>query len=83
LFTRNVWTDHLDDGREPMGHRYPNKTTLMTAEHNESPIPCLGHWVHTVDGSDYDCDYEYAGHFGCEDCIVNGGRYDPRKRVKP
>ena len=43
------------------------------------PIPCLGHWNHTVDGSEYDCDYEHAGHFGCEDCIVNGGRFDPRK----
>lgn len=42
------------------------------------PIPCLGHWSHTVDGSDFDCEYPHAGKFGCEDCIVNNGRYDPR-----
>ena len=47
-------------------------------DYNEPTIPCLGHWIHTVDGSDYDCDYEHAGYFGCEDCIVNGGKYDPR-----
>lgn len=48
----------------------------------DRPIPCLGRWVHTIDGSDYDCDYENAGGFGCEDCIVNGGRMDPRTGKK-
>jgi len=43
-----------------------------------SPIPCEGHWEHTMDGSEFDCDYEFAGNFGCEDCIVNGGKRDPR-----
>jgi hypothetical protein len=42
------------------------------------PIPCLGRWSHTVDGSDFDCEYDHAGGFGCEDCIVNGGNLDPR-----
>jgi hypothetical protein len=42
------------------------------------PIPCKGLWSHTVDGSDFDCEYPHAGAFGCEDCIVNDGRYDPR-----
>ena len=38
---------------------------------------------------EYDCDYEYSGEFGCEDCICNveqlGGRFDPRtgKEYKP
>lgn len=33
----------------------------------------------TLDGKDYDCAYEYAGEITCEECIVNGGRYDPRR----
>jgi hypothetical protein len=45
---------------------------------NLSPIPCRGHWIHTQDGSDSDCGYEHSVGFGCEDCIVNGGRFDPR-----
>lgn len=44
----------------------------------ESTIPCLGRHIHSIDGDDYDCDYPHAGHFGCEDCVVNGGRRDPR-----
>ena len=35
---------------------------------------------------DYDCDYEFAGEIGCEDCICNyentGGRIDPRTGKK-
>lgn len=48
------------------------------------PIPCLGRWTHTTDGSDFDCDYKHAGKIGCEDCIVNGGAFDPRtgRRVR-
>jgi hypothetical protein len=48
------------------------------------PIPCLGRWTHTTDGSDFDCDYPKAGKIGCEDCIVNGGAFDPRtgRRVR-
>lgn len=45
----------------------------------ESTIPCLGREVNTTDGRDYDCDYPYAGAFGCEDCVVNGGSKDPRE----
>jgi hypothetical protein len=43
-----------------------------------SPIPCLGITISTMDGTDYDCQYAEAGGFGCEDCIVNEGRMDPR-----
>ena len=42
-------------------------------------IPCLGYWSHTINGSDFDCEYEHAGHFGCEDCVVNGGDMNPRE----
>jgi hypothetical protein len=35
--------------------------------------------METLDGKDYDCAYEYAGEITCEECIVNGGRYDPRR----
>jgi hypothetical protein len=43
-----------------------------------TPIPCKGYWTDTDAGREYDCDYEHAGLFGCEDCIVNNGPYDPR-----
>lgn len=46
--------------------------------HKEPPIPCKGYRIHSVDGDDYDCEYDHAGEFGCEDCIVNGGPHDPR-----
>lgn len=48
------------------------------------PIPCLGRWIHTTNGSDFDCDYPRAGKIGCGDCIVNGGEFDPRtgRRVR-
>jgi hypothetical protein len=39
-------------------------------------IPCLGRWWETDAGREFDCDYEKA-EFGCEDCIVNGGRMNP------
>lgn len=54
----------------------------LKAKHSSSdtspPIPCLGEWFHSVDGQYFDCRYDYAGTFGCEDCIVNDGKIDPR-----
>lgn len=48
----------------------------------EPPIPCLGHWTHTIDGSEHACGYDVD--FVCEDCVVNGGRRDPRtEQEKP
>ena len=49
------------------------------------PIPCAGRWYYSINGDDFDCEYPHAGEFGCEDCIVNGGPYDPRtgRRAKP
>lgn len=43
-----------------------------------SPIPCKGYEINTPDQHEFDCRYKYAGHIICEDCIVNGGRMDPR-----
>ncbi len=43
----------------------------------EPPIPCLGRWIRSIEGDDYDCDYPYPPF--CEDCIVNGGSIDPRE----
>lgn len=40
------------------------------------PIPCLGYEINTPDAHEYDCQYEHAP--ACENCIVNGGRVDPR-----
>ena len=45
-------------------------------------IPCLGRWTHTIDGSDFDCEYENAGNIECDDCISNGGCGDPRTGLK-
>lgn len=44
----------------------------------EPPIPCKGYWTHTTNGEDFECEYGPAGAFGCEECIVNGGKKDPR-----
>ena len=41
-----------------------------------SPVPCKGYVTHTPDASEYDCDY--ATGIACDDCIVNGGKLDPR-----
>ena len=43
---------------------------------------CAGYKTWTDYGWDFDCDYEYAGWFGCEDCIFggNGGNKDPREK---
>jgi len=47
---------------------------------------CKGYWIHTIDGSDFDCKYKYASYYsGCEDCIFGAhptiDSFDPR--VKP
>ena len=41
---------------------------------------CLGHWIYSTDGNEYDCDYEFAGEANCEDCLFGacGGTFDPR-----
>ena len=40
---------------------------------------CQGYWSDcTPDNpSEFDCDAGYAGEFTCEDCLVNGGMYNP------
>jgi hypothetical protein len=43
-----------------------------------TPISCAGYWTHNMDGSEFDCEYEHAGEVLCENCVVNGGRMDPR-----
>ena len=40
-------------------------------------LVCKGKWTHSIDGSEFDCDYEHAGDICCEDCIINGGRFSP------
>lgn len=45
----------------------------------EPPFPCLGTKTETLDGTDYDCEYEYAGEITCDECQVNGGAFDPRE----
>lgn len=45
----------------------------------DEPDGCLGYWS-GFDPRDFDCEYEFAGHISCEDCIfgVCGGKKDPR-----
>jgi len=52
----------------------------------EVPDRCLGHWVETVDGRDFDCGHEFAGEIDCSECMYgpcseHGGwkGYDPRR----
>lgn len=42
-------------------------------------IKCKGYWTSsTYDGPpEFDCGYEKSADFGCEDCIINGGRMSP------
>jgi len=48
-----------------------------------SYYPCLGYWGgHPLDPPEFDCEYENSGEFGCEDCLVNGGRYNPETGKK-
>jgi hypothetical protein len=35
-----------------------------------------GHWLRSVGGDDFDCDYENAW-FSCDECTINGGAYSP------
>lgn len=47
-------------------------------------IPCRGYWIHNSNSHDFDCEYPNSANFGCEDCICNGGKYDPKtgKEIK-
>jgi len=46
----------------------------------EEESGCKGYRVETDNGSEYDCEYPYAGHITCEYCIFGeyGGELDPR-----
>jgi hypothetical protein len=45
-------------------------------------IACLFRDINNTDGHDYDCDYEFAGEIGCDDCLAVGGDLDPRTGKK-
>ena len=60
------------------GHRLHNLQAGVTRPSAPADVPCLGSWTHTSDGDDFDCGYLEAGGFDCGDCVVNGGRMDPR-----
>lgn len=56
------------------------------------PIPCRGVWWYTINGDEFDCEYEHAGEVTCDHCIVNredgldprtGKKYRKRKEAKP
>ena len=41
-------------------------------------LKCLGHVCRCPgEPDDYDCGYAHAD-FGCEDCIITGGRFSPQ-----
>ena len=44
----------------------------------ESKLKCGERGIETDYGTDYDCDYEFAGEISCEECIANDGEFDPR-----
>jgi hypothetical protein len=39
---------------------------------------CLGYYDENSDGLEYDCLYPFASQNSCENCIANGGCFDPR-----
>jgi len=51
---------------------------IIRAWEAEPPFPCKGVKIETMDGTDYDCEYEFAGEYTCEECLLNGGVGDPR-----
>jgi len=42
-------------------------------------ISCAGYWSErTTNGpSEFDCEADYDGKITCEQCLINGGMYDP------
>lgn len=42
------------------------------------PIPCRLVVESTTNGRDVACDYAHGEDIICDDCIVNGGKFDPR-----
>jgi len=55
------------------------QSRLLCQHLKEPPFACKGTKTETLDGTDYDCEYEYAGEYTCEECQVNGGAFDPRE----
>lgn len=46
-------------------------------------IVCKGYQAgNPTDGYEFDCGYENAGAFNCEDCICNGGTMSPQTGKK-
>jgi hypothetical protein len=44
-------------------------------------MSCKGYQISTSDGEDFDCEYEFAGEFGCEDCMY--GPYPDQFSMDP
>ena len=39
---------------------------------------CKGFVVESMDGYDFDCEYENAGEITCEHCVMCGGLFSPQ-----
>ena len=44
---------------------------------------CLGFHSNTPDGLEFECEYEFSGEFGCEECIFGSCRGTQDPRVNP
>jgi len=42
-------------------------------------LPCQGYWTKsTTNGpSEFDCEADYDGKITCDECLINGGMYNP------
>lgn len=41
-------------------------------------LVCKGMKYDTMNGQEFDCEYELSGNGTCDNCLVNGGKFDPR-----
>ena len=59
-------------------------TKMMDANSCRNSGVCLGHWVYTDNGREFDCGYEFAGEITCEGCMYGpfNGIRDPGKSIK-
>ena len=48
---------------------------------NQKRPGCRGRRIESLNGADYDCDYEFADEFGCEDCVY--GPYPDESSLDP
>ncbi len=67
----------MSRGRGQARHAKKRRPANVLDVEGYQTFPCLGWSDHTIDtGETFECGYEPT--FACGECLVNGGRWDPR-----